>query len=147
MSEGRGSLVFGDVWWSASHRSMFLRSYVWPSIAMTGSRINSMEIGQTSASGGSGRAACVAAGAGAATAGAGRGGGRPLEVVLNDLMCRNLMRAIPSPGGYGAAHRALFGHHSALSSVLSSVSASVSSAFEQPKAFVIYLQTLCVIPV
>ena len=113
---------------------MFLRSYVWPSIAMTGSRIKSMEMGQTSASGGSGRAACVAAGAGA-------------EVVLNDLMCRNLMRAIPSPGGYGAAHRALFGHHSALSSVLSSVSASVSSAFEQPKAFVIYLQTLCVIPV
>ena len=77
VSEGRGALVFGDVFLPVlSHASIDDRSYVWPSIAMTGSSINSMEIGQTSASGGAGRAACVAAGAGAATAGAGRGGCR-----------------------------------------------------------------------
>ena len=48
---GRTAPVFGDVRLFANQLSISTRSYVWPSAAMTGSRMISIEMGQHSASG------------------------------------------------------------------------------------------------
>ena len=52
---GRSSLVIGDLWLVCRWRARALRSYAWPSAAMTGSRSGSIVIGHRSSLGISGR--------------------------------------------------------------------------------------------